>query len=491
MRRIAGACSLAVPLLCLAATADGADWRQWRGNNRDGAAERSPALIEGLPSDGLRPRWRSESIPSGGTGGWGSPAIADGKVYLFVHTKTRLGEPPQKQYPWLPDDKRVGMTPEEYAEYERNRRDEDELIASFFRFEEIVYCLDAADGRTLWKNVAPSVYTRFLQSGSPAVIDGRLYVLGAGRRARAIDAVTGQDIWETRLPGEFRDEYMMSSFAVVDGVAVVLCGHLAALDAASGKLLWQGDPKTTSGIHTSPVAWGHNGQMYIVANVTGKQTACFELRTGRELWRVDSEANHSTPVVVGNRLLTYGTSRGAGLRCYVMSPGGAELAWMYRRVADKGSSPVVVGDHVYVQGEKRLACVELASGSEAWNILMDVAQPQYTSLIAADGKVIYACDGVLCVAADPSEYRPLMEAKINREGLLAAEETLRQLLKLNEVEREPDGLEKSLRIYEREIRQQGPLACASPAIADGKLYVRVRNGILCYDLTAPRQAAQR
>ena len=36
-----------------------------------------------------------------------------------------------------------------------------------------------------------------------------------------------------------------------------------------------------------------------------------------------------------------------------------------------------------------------------------------------DGKVIYAFDGVLCFAANPEDYQPLIEGKIDSEGLLA------------------------------------------------------------------------
>jgi len=90
------------------------------------------------------------------------------------------------------------------------------------------------------------------------------------------------------------------------------------------------------------------------ANLSGGQTICFEPRTGKELWRVKSEANQSTPVLVGNRMLTYGSSRRSGLRCYEISPTEAKEAWNYQRASDKGSSPVVVGGEDLIRNAQSL-----------------------------------------------------------------------------------------------------------------------------------------
>jgi outer membrane protein assembly factor BamB len=476
-------------LLGSSVVARAADWPQWRGPNRDGGAPASPALIDALPAEGLKPAWVSEKLPGGFGGGWGSPIIVGDRAYLFIHHKIQKtpGEVPKKKFPYLAEDKRGGMSPAEFEEYEKNRRAEELALSKLFEFKEDVHCLDAASGRPIWMKSRTSVYSRFVQSGTLTFADGRLFILGAGRKAHCLDAATGDDVWEAALPGEHVDEYYMSSFAVADGLASVFCGSLFALDAKTGAIVWQGDEKKTKGSHTSPIVWQTAGQSFVLANVGG-ETACFAARTGAEAWRVKSEANHSTPVLVGDRLLTYGSSRRSGLRCYEISPTGAKEVWAYQRASDKGSSPVVVGNHVYVQGEKRLACVDLATGDEQWNTTLDLSSPQYTSLVAVDGKVIYAFDGLLCFAADPREFRPLIVAKFDKTGLMATEQSHRQHLKLDEVEKKDNGLEEATRIFKREVGDQGPLACTTPAVADGRLYLRLRDRLACYDLRVPQAA---
>lgn len=475
-------------LSCLAAghvSAD--DWNQWRGPHRDGAAHDSPPLISALPDAGLKPVWVSEAeIPAARSGGWSSPVVVDGRVYVFTHQRVlKEGKTlPKRKFPWLPPDKRGHLSAEEYAEYERNRRDEDEMLGQYYRYAEVIYCLDADTGKTLWTNDGDSVYTRFLQSGTPAIEDGRIFVLGAGLKARCIDAKTGESLWQTQLPGEFRDEYLQSSFAVADGVAVVLARQLFALDASTGEILWSAGDEQSRNLHTSPTFWKGSKGTIAICNVPGGETIGVDLESGQLLWRIESEAGHSTPIVAGDRLLTYGGSRKGGLRCYRLSHDEPELLWKFQRVADSGSSPVVVGDLVFVQGERRLACVDLETGEAAWQTMLDLDRPRYTSLIAADAKVIYAFDGVLCFAADDAEYRELMKAKIDKQHLLAEESMFRKQLDIDQLQLTAEGQAKAERLWQKTFSGAGPLTCTTPAIAEGRIYFRLKDRLACYDLRA-------
>ncbi|MCA9248086.1 MAG: PQQ-like beta-propeller repeat protein [Planctomycetales bacterium] len=461
-----------------------ADWNQWRGPQGTGVAPDSPAIVRSLPASGILPIWQSEdSIPSGGQGGWGSPVVADGCVFLFAHEKTKVSDedlPPAK-FPYLAPEKRTSMSEAEYEQYERNRRDEQETRSKNFRFDERVYCLDLDNGKTRWRNEMESLYCRFPQSGTPAVIEKRIYVLGAGRRARCVDAVNGKSLWETRLPGEFRDEFLQSSICVADGVAIVVAQQVFGLDASNGKVLWQLSETKEQAGHASPVVFSTSNEDLVIVHV-GRETVCLDPHDGSVRWRVESHASHSTPVVIENRLLTYGGSRKSGLRCFEISAREAREQWVFNGSADSGSSPVVANDLVFVQGERRLACVDLSTGKSHWMTLLQLDRPRYASLVAADGMVFYAWDGLLGFAADPNKFLPKIDARIDDEGRMAEATFFREKLGMRELERTGEGQVEAEKLWKKTFRDSGPLNCTTPAIADGRLYLRTKSRVICYDL---------
>ncbi|MCA9222557.1 MAG: hypothetical protein KDA71_19660, partial [Planctomycetales bacterium] len=150
--------------------------------------------------------------------------------------------------------------------------------------------------------------------------------------------------------------------------------------------------------------------------------------------------------------------------------------------ADPGSSPVVVGEYAYVQGEKRLACVDLVTGDTVWNTTLDLGRPRYTSPVACGDKVFYTYENVLCFAAGEKDFTPLYTGKVGTDGLLAEESFFREQLNLDELEKTAEGQKEAQRLTRETFDKNQPLACASPAFADGRLVLRLKDRIVCYDL---------
>ncbi len=464
------------------------DWNQWRGPHRNGLLPDSPELLDRLPADGLQPTWKvGEDVIGQGNAGWSSPVVAGSLVYLFSHTRQRRPEVnlPEEKYPKLTPEQREDMPQDLQDEHEANRRRE-QLARKRKQTlcQERIVCLEAATGKTVWLFERESVLTRFPHSSSPAVVGEHLYQLTAERDLLCLEALTGQQRWRAELPLESPAEDQQwdqtpSSVALSGGVVVVLSQGLCGVDAQTGKVLWQNDQ--VSNRDSSPAIWQANDRVCVIVNATDGRTVCVDLKTGQLLWGVKTDARRSTPVVVGNILLTYSSSRKSGLMCYDLVADNPSTEptrrWQFQGIADPGSSPVVWDGHVYVQGQQRLACLDLETGKPQWRTTLDLANPRYTSLVCADGKVIYGFESVLLFAATPQKYSPLAHGYIDEDGLLAEEQTHRKRLNLATLDQR-----QAERLWQSKVRRQGPKSCTSPALADGRLFLRLNKGLICYDL---------
>src|SRR5689334_4996476 len=63
------------------------DWPQFCGPNRDSVVAHGPRLLDTWPKDGPPLAWKSAPIPGWTQGGCGSPAVADGKVFVSATAK--------------------------------------------------------------------------------------------------------------------------------------------------------------------------------------------------------------------------------------------------------------------------------------------------------------------------------------------------------------------------------------------------------------------
>jgi outer membrane protein assembly factor BamB len=115
--------------------------------------------------------------------------------------------------------------------------------------DEIVACYSLATGKPVWMHKDS---TRFWESnagpgprGTPTLVNGRVYALGATGILNALDARTGAVVWSRNAASETKVETPMwgfSSSPLVTGdlVIVAIAGTLAGYDLARGKPRWVG-----------------------------------------------------------------------------------------------------------------------------------------------------------------------------------------------------------------------------------------------------------
>ncbi len=155
-----------------------------------------------------------------------------------------------------------------------------------------VYALNASTGTTLWSYATGA--GRFLTS-SPAVANGVVYIMpydpsyyGSGNNLYALNASTGAQLWSSPLFGKFSSRSLgieSSTPAVVNGVVYIGSGvsNLYALNASTGALLW------SSPIGGSFLA--RRGEWGRLCRLRRQQRVCAE----RQHWRQAVELYHRRP----------------------------------------------------------------------------------------------------------------------------------------------------------------------------------------------------
>jgi outer membrane protein assembly factor BamB len=307
-----------------------------------------------------------------------------------------------------------------------------------------VFCLEAATGKTLWRVPFGGVRKREAGSATPCIVLDKLYVAGAGGELLCLSADTGAVIWESQLPRS-ENRAIASSVAVAGDTAVVLADVLTGFDPHTGKVRWT--QEKIAGHESSPAFYSAGGRSYVICN-SAEQTHAVDAVDGTIVWSVPG-GGKSTPVVAreygGDFLVNTADNRRTGLSVYRLTPTPQKL-WTLK-ASDRAASPVVFDGHVYaVAGGSaghgaRLLCVHLDTGRVAWDESIDFAE--VSSPIVADGKLFAVCGTFLwLLQATPEKY-----------GVLSQVDCRITL-------------------------------CTSPALVEGRLYLRQANGVVCYDLRA-------
>ena len=350
-----------------------ADWGQWRGANRDGAATFSAPVSW---PETLNLKWKVDVGI-----GYSAPIIVGDRVYAF----SRQGE------------------------------------------DEVMRALDSASGKVLWETKYNATYkpnpaaTRTHGTGpksTPTFADGRLYTLGMSGIVTAFDAASGKQLWQKPKPAVEPLYHTAMSPLVDRGLVVVhVGGHsngaLTAFDARTGdiKWSWNGDGPA----YGSPIAVDLGGTRQVITmtqdNLIGVSAA-----TGELLWKrpysVRATRNGATPIIHNGIIIVSGLGMPiTGFK--VINKGGqwsSEDVWV-NNDAGMDMSTGVVGDNTLYgfsyRNSGQYFAIDANTGQTLW--LSEPRQAENAAVVRS-GNLWFALDTLAelkVVRANPKQFEVL------------------------------------------------------------------------------------
>jgi outer membrane protein assembly factor BamB len=324
---------------------------------------------------------------------------------------------------------------------------------------EYLLAFDAADGKLLWKLRNGGDYDNDRGGGprsTPTVDGDRIFVYGSLGDLRAA-TLDGKSVWHVPVLEKFGTgnlEWGLSeSPLVVDGKVIVASGSpggsIVAFDRKTGEVVWQSAGLTDQPGYASAIAATVGGVRQVV-HFTSKAAVGVRLSDGKPMWRytqvANDTANCATPAFRDDRVFfTSGYDTGGALLKLATSGGetAASEAYFTRDMQNHHGGVVVLDGHVYGFSDTNLTCLDLATGKVKWRD-RSVGKG---SLIAADGKLYLLSERntVALAEANPAGYK-----EISRFSFEASSHH----------------------------------SWAHPVIANGRLYIRDRDAIRCYDVKA-------
>lgn len=363
--------------------------------------------------------------------------------------------------------------------------------------DDIVICMDAETGQTLWRTRFENVgYNRQHHKDgpynqTPAVKDGRVFAIGSGGWLHAMDAETGEHLWSNLVGGEH--SHQQAAVLALPGVVVIQRhGNWAGFDPASGEKRWENEDLSLHGL-SIPAHWRDgDGNDYLLVFADHGTLAMLEAANGVEVARhplpvpdgfdgtrfpgASRSGNPGNMTVIGDVLLTheqYTVGREVtayGIAAHDIRSSGLTPRWQHQfegRVRGEYNPVVVRGTHAVVCPDGRgLITIDIASGR-----ITDESDPSANGLPHSNGLLMAMED--LIIAQDDMTHgdTDLYLYKVNAEG----------------------------KIHPVNPNTPLPLAGAGTgsyhhpvmqALVDGRMFLRLRGGIHAYDLRARVQERQ-
>ncbi len=353
-------------LVCASTLSPAADWPHWRGPDFDDQSKET-GLLKEWPAGGPKKEWVYDDTGLGYSGF----AVVGGTLYtlgardameyvIAVDTKTGKQKWAAEAGPLLTNN--WGNGPRSTPTV-----DGDKVYAMSGKGN--LSCLNAADGKLLWKVTMEELGGKVPGWGyteSP-LVDGSLVVCtpgGAQGSLAAFDKNTGKKVWQSM---SWTDPAQYSSILPVNHngtrqLIQLTMQNVGAVNAADGKVLWTSPFPGKTAVIPSPIF--NAGRVFVVA---GYGVGCKMINIGpnnevADVYANTDLVNHHGGVLLHNGYL-YGFCDGKGWTCMDFNTGAVK--WQEKKALKKGA--VHLADGMLYLLEEDSGTVVLADASpDGW-----------------------------------------------------------------------------------------------------------------------------
>lgn len=333
------------------------DWPVWRGPTGNGFAPRGPAPpVSWSPTENVI--W-STPVPGRGHG---SPTVFDQRIYLATADEqagTQSIVAYDRDTGELLWQRVVYLTTEWPKIHEKNTHasstvacDGERLYATFYSDGKIRIACLGLEGNRLWQKDLARFDQKYLfgYAASPVLYNGLVIVASEAESETSLIALrtsNGQEAWRTPRPRN--SSYSSPAILKLAGRdQLVISGNkeIRSYDPSTGREYWRAPG---SAQHTCGTVTGEGSMVVASGGYPEPETVCVMADgTGRVLWRNRYKAYEQSLLIHGGFVYMV-TDAGVGI-C-IDARTGKDL-WRQRLEGPVSSSPILVGDRIYVASER-------------------------------------------------------------------------------------------------------------------------------------------
>lgn len=230
--------------------------------------------------------------------------------------------------------------------------------------EKLLYCLDAASGKEIWKR-----RINWLTYSSLSISDGKLFI-SAANGIYCYDAKTGKKIWKKKTGSMVGDVTIVKDrlyfwsgrgglFAFGQSRGVIFC-----VRKDSGKVIWKNTG--CGGLHPPSRLIVINQRVYGV-NTEG-EVFCLDAKRGKKIWRKRVGTMTFSSVAADGKRVFARFSMDVSISCLDAKNG--KRIWRWRSTTPKlgeGSSLIYHDGRIYFgENDGRVYCLDAKKGKVMW-----------------------------------------------------------------------------------------------------------------------------